>query len=101
MLLAAAALLASGCKHVEPAPGASEVRVISADEANRPSCRRLGETLVEVPAKVGFVSRGKDKVAAELETMARNSAVGLEGNAVAPVGEVEEGKREYGIYRCH
>jgi hypothetical protein len=32
--------------------------------------------------------------------MARNAAVKLEGNAVSPVGEIRDGKREYGIYRC-
>jgi hypothetical protein len=100
-LLAAVALLAAGCQHVKPAEGASEVRVISTGEASRQGCVRLGETMVEVAAKVGFISRSEKKVAGELETMARNEAPKLNGNAVAPTGEISEGRRDYTIYRCN
>ena len=99
-LLAATALLASGCQHAKLAPGASEVRVISPDGASRQGCVRLGKTMVEVPAKIGFIPRSEKKVAAELETMARNEALQLDGNAVAPTGGVSEGQRDYSIYRC-
>jgi hypothetical protein len=99
-LLAAPALLASGCQHVKPVAGASEVRVISADDASGQGCVRLGETMVEVADKLGFIPRSEAKVSAELETMARNAALELAGNTIAPTSEVREGKRDYIIYRC-
>ena len=100
VLLAAAALLASGCKHVKPAEGADDVRIISTDEASSQGCVKLGETMVEVMAKLGFIPRSEETVGAELDTMARNAALELDGNAVAPAGEAKNGKRDYTIYRC-
>jgi hypothetical protein len=96
--LIATALSAGACSHVKLDPGAEAVRQVPDTEMS--ACKRLGKTNVKVLAKVLIFNRGADKVAQELETMARNEAVLMNGNAVAPESEIEGGRQTFGIYSC-
>jgi len=91
-------LHAPGCKHVSLDDGADSVRVIDSEEAK--SCDRLGRTKVQVLNKIVGFERNEEKVSEELAMLARNRAVEMSGNAVAPDGEIEDAKQTFGIYRC-
>jgi hypothetical protein len=91
-------LLLPGCTFVKLAPEADAVTVV--DEQIAAGCRELGNTRVEVLNKVGFFTRSPQKVSDELDTLARNAGVDLNGNAVVPSGPVAEGKRTYRVLRC-
>jgi len=91
-------LLLPGCAFVSLAPEAEAVRMV--DEQAAAGCKELGTTRVEVLDKVGFISRSSQKVSDELDTLARNAAIDLQGNAVVPSGPIAEGKRSYRVLRC-
>jgi hypothetical protein len=98
IILLASALAVGGCSHVKLEPEAEAVRPIPDEEMS--ACKRLGKTRVKVLSKVLIFHRGAEKVARELEMMARNEAVLMEGNAVAPESEIEGGRQTFGIYLC-
>ncbi len=90
----------SGCTFVALVPEAEGVGVLESVEAAAPDCEALSITRVKVLDRVGIFARNKGKVAAELETMARNAAVEISGNFIAPVGPIDEGMRRFQILRC-
>ena len=87
-----------GCTWVALAPEAEGVRVLEADQADR--CRSLGTTTSSVLAKAGPFDRSPNKVRGELETVARNEAARMGGDAIVPVAAVEQGKQTFAVYRC-
>ncbi|WP_019605080.1 DUF4156 domain-containing protein [Teredinibacter turnerae] len=99
MLSFVVVLLAGGCTWVKPIEQAEHVQVLET-VSSAESCQRLGSTSVSVKDKVGFVKRGEDKVARELETLARNEAAKMGGNAVLAKSDSATGAQEFFIYRC-
>jgi hypothetical protein len=97
-LLLTSLLLTSACRFVALDPGAEQVEV--RDEASVAGCQRLGRTTAQVMHKVLVFRRGEPKMSEELATLARNSATEMEGNAVAALGPIQDGRQEFGIYRC-
>jgi hypothetical protein len=95
LLLVFAAL---GCSWVEPSERAGGVRLASAEEVS--GCERLGKTTSSVADSIGPFSRGEERVADELATLARNEAALMGGDAVAPESPVEDGRQVFGVYRC-
>lgn len=88
----------SGCTWVHMAPGASAVRVVS----NAPAgCEQRGEVEVSVKESIAFYDRNPLRVREELETLARNEAPGLGGNAVQPLDGFEDGSQRYAVWRCN
>ncbi len=98
LLALSLATLLVGCNLVPITPEGEAVRVITADEAKQ--CERLGKTTVRVLAKVLFVSRRETTMSEELLTLARNAAVGMDGNSVAPESPIAEGSQSFGVHRC-
>jgi hypothetical protein len=50
---------------------------------------------------VAYIDRNREKVATELETLARNAAASMGGDTVVPETVVsEQGEQSFGIYRC-
>lgn len=102
-LLIAAALIApallSGCVWVKMAPGAKNVRVVPAGQ-ELASCQRRGEIAVSVKDSIAFYERNNLKVRDELETLARNEAVGLGADVVQPKGEPRDGEQRFLAYSC-
>lgn len=97
VLAIASAALAAGCTWVHMAPGASAVKVARSAPAD---CRHLGEVAVAVKHNVAFLERNTLKVRDELETLARNEAVGLEGDTISPIGDPVAGEQRFMIWRC-
>jgi hypothetical protein len=92
------ALAMAACTWVQPDPGAEQVRLLRSDQTAQ--CERLAYTTVSVRDRVAAVQRSPGKVEEELETLARNSAIDINGDAIAPAGPVQDGRRRYAIYHC-
>jgi len=88
----------NSCTWVDLTPAGEKVRVLSADEVH--SCTKKGKTTVSVKAEIAGIERDREKVKEELETLARNSAVDLNGDTVVPAGEIKDGKQVFEVYRC-
>ena len=87
-----------GCSWVQVTPEGKIVRLVeSLDQVEQ--CEKLGTTTSSVLPKFVF-ERGKEKVAAELADLARNSAADMGGDTIVPISAVEEGKRTFGVYQC-
>ncbi|WP_218943617.1 DUF4156 domain-containing protein [Exilibacterium tricleocarpae] len=98
-IVASIILVASaGCAWVELTPGARDVAVISAEEAE--GCKLVGRTTARSLDKVAFVSRSERKLAVELATLARNDAAEMGGNAVVAQSAIEDGARRFAVYSC-
>lgn len=98
--LAALVVFAAGCVYVDVDEEAQVVGVAKTREEVA-DCERKGRVSASTTAKVGFVSRGEESVALELERLARNDAATLGANVIVPLGPVDaEGKRAYDAYLC-
>ena len=98
MTLAVVVALLAGCTWVDLSQQGEKVRVLSAAEVTK--CEKRGQTTVSLLAKLAGIERDADKVQQELNTLARNSAVTLEGDTVVPITPVENGQQTFGVYRC-
>ena len=95
-LIAACGLAA--CTWVEPTKEGGEVLLVKA--FNVESCKKLGSTTSYVKHKVGFITRGEEKVNEELVTLARNKAAEMGGNSIVAQGPAKEGRMSFDIYKC-
>lgn len=93
-----ASALAAGCSFIQPLPGAEAVTVAS--ESQVADCKSLGTVTSSVLHKVLGFKRGAKAVMEDLVKVASNTAVELGGNTLVPLGEVENGRRRFGVYRC-
>lgn len=96
--MAAVVLVLSACTWVEPTAQGEKVRVLSAEEVTK--CKKVGQTTVSLLAKLAGIERNAQKVQEELNILARNSAVELDGDTVVPISPVEDGKQTFAVYRC-
>ena len=87
-----------GCTWVSLTYEAREVRVLHA--ADVAECEKLGKTAATTADRVVFFARSERKVNEELETLARNEAARMGGDAVVPTDTEKEGRRSFDVYRC-
>lgn len=92
------ALYVTACTWVDVSEQGEKVRVMSS--ADVASCKRVGKTTVRTTTGLAGLDRYEDKVQAELNALARNSAVDLGGDTVVPVGTPEAGRQVFEVYRC-
>ena len=97
------ALFLGGCSNfVTLDDGAEQIDVITPEAAA--DCDRLASTTVSLVVQVGRIKRDPAKSKVEAETLARNSALEFDSNAVAPLNTLvvtdKKGKQRFGIYRC-
>lgn len=92
------ALQASGCAWVRLDAEAEAVRVREVGDVA--ACERLGKTHTRTLDEVGFIPRREKSVAEELSRLARNEAVRMGGDTVAPLEEAVAGEQVFGIYDC-
>lgn len=78
--------------------GGENVRV--AWDGNVTGCKDAGKVTVSVLDSVGPVDRSGLKVRDELEIMARNEAVGLGADTIAPQGDPRDGSQSWNAYTC-
>ena len=87
-----------GCAWIRSLGQDTEVRVTTA--AGVKGCAAAGSTRVSVFDRAGEMPRSDAELAAALDTLARNSALQLGGNAIVPVSEVVDGSQTFAVYRC-
>lgn len=90
---------ATACTWVKLEPQARQIRVAAVGE-DLSGCERRGEVAVAVKDGLGPVSRNDLKVRDELETLARNEAMGLQADTVQPKAEPSQGQQRFLAYRC-
>lgn len=98
MVAAMSALVLGGCSWVDLDPKAEDVLLLKPFQTKQ--CEQIRRTTSQVLDKLWFVNRNQDKMADELATLARNTAVELGGNAVVPDSEISEGKQTFIILNC-
>ncbi len=91
--------LLSACTWVPLETHGATVEVAAAGQ-NLRSCQKLAETTVSVKDEIWFVERNRDKVAKELENLARNEAAENGGDTIQAIGQPAEGEQRFGIYDC-
>lgn len=93
-----AGLVLSACTWVDLSPEGEKVVVLTEEEVAQ--CEKVGQTVVMLRDSVAGFKRSDEKVRKELNTLARNSASEIGGDAVVPVGEPENGRQTFGVYDC-
>jgi hypothetical protein len=88
----------SACTWVPLTPEGEQVTVVTA--AHVTTCERVGKTNAKTTDRVGAVARSVDKVKEEVTALARNEAAKMGGDSVVPVGEIEDGRQVFEVYRC-
>ncbi|NOZ55033.1 MAG: DUF4156 domain-containing protein [Gammaproteobacteria bacterium] len=95
-------LLAGGilnaCTWVHLSDNAKSVRVVTQNDLA--ICKKMATTTANLVGKILGMNRSKEKVQSELETLARNSAADLGGNAIFPVSDAVDGKQTFIVYEC-
>ena len=91
-------LSTAGCAWVTLDEGGSGV--LAVESADVEDCRRIGKTTVSVRDRVAAIQRSPSRVASELKTLARNSAAEMGGNRIVSTSPVDDGAREYAVFRC-
>lgn len=91
-------LYVAACTWVDVSPQGEKVNVLTVNEVS--ACEHVGKTTVKTAAKVAGLERHAHKVQTELNTLARNSAVGIGGDTVVPVDAPLEGRQVFNVYRC-
>lgn len=88
----------TACSWVQLNETGESVRVVRPGDVG--ACERLGEVTASVLDKVAFMKRSRDKQARELETLARNEAGTMGGDAIVASSDIEDGRRRFTVYRC-
>jgi len=97
-LVVLALVTLQGCSWVELDPAAEQIRVV--EEQHVEGCRLLGKTTVSVKSTVAGVARKEETMQQELETLARNHALDLNGDTIVAISAIKDGTRVYNVYRC-
>ena len=88
----------AGCTWVKLDEAGQNVSVLNPDEAE--SCKSAGKVTAISRAKVAGVTRNENKLALELETIARNEAATMDGDSIVPMGDINGNERDYRVYQC-
>ena len=87
-----------GCNWVPLTREGENVRVLQASAVT--DCQSVGKVTSKTSDRVMIFARTERKVREELESLARNEAVGLNGNAIVPIGTETNGRQSFEVYRC-
>ena len=96
--LACLTLAVSACTWVKLTEAGKTVDVKQADEVG--DCRQVGKITSVSLAKVAGVKRGQKKLATELQSIARNEAVDMNGNTIVAAGDIAENEQPFLVYHC-
>ena len=90
----------SGCAShfIEVKKGSDQIVIVGADKIS--GCELKGKVNVSVLSKIGFITRNKEDVEANLDQLARNNALEMQGNTIVKLNSSEFGRRDFSIYKC-
>ena len=75
------------------------VRVLQADAVA--DCQKVGNVTSKTSDRIIIFARSDRKIREELESLSRNEAVGLNGDAIVPIGTESGGRQSFEVYRCN
>jgi len=88
----------SACTWVPLTDEGARVQLRTLEQAR--ACEHKSRVTVSVKDKIAGIARNEDKMHGELETLARNEAAQVGGNAVSAESEPTDGRQIFLIYRC-
>ena len=88
----------SACTWVPLSDEGARVQLRTLDQAR--ACEQESRVTVSVKDKIAGIARNEDKMRGELETLARNEAARVGGNAVAAESEPTDGRQVFLIDHC-
>jgi hypothetical protein len=91
--------LTLACNWVPLTIEGEDVRVLQADAVT--DCQRVGSVTSKTSDRIIIFARSDRKILEELESLSRNEAVGLNGNAIVPIGTESDGRQSFEVYRCN
>jgi hypothetical protein len=86
------------CTWVSVTEEGQNVRVLRASEIT--GCEKIGSVGAKTTDHVTIFARSERKIRQELESLARNEATELGGDAVVPIGTQKDGRQSFDVYRC-
>jgi hypothetical protein len=98
VVLGGLGVLTLGCSWVPLTDAGRGVRVLEANAAA--DCQKVSTVDSKTADRVVVFSRTDRKMREELESLARNEAAEDGGNAIVPLGPMENGRQSFAIYRC-
>lgn len=101
--LLAVALLCAGlnaCTWVKVDDKGLRVQAIQAGTPPPANCQNKGQVEVSVLHEISFYKRDEQKIAEELEKLARNEAGRMEANVIQPESAPAEGRQRFNVYAC-
>lgn len=98
IILGAFAATFAACSFVSLNPQAENTTVLPKGSSYA-NCKFLGNTNVSIWSKA-TTFQSQEKAESQLDTLARNEAASMGGNAVTPTSEIVNGQRSYGVYNC-
>jgi hypothetical protein len=87
-----------GCTWVPITSEGQEVRILQSMEVT--DCKKIGTTTAKTSDRAVFFARTDRKIREELDSLARNEAAELGGDAVVPIGSATDGRQSFDVYRC-
>ena len=98
ILFVGATLVLASCSFVSLNPDAKGVTVAS-DAKALSLCKFIGDTTVSLWSKADTF-QSENTVDNQLDTLAKNEAYKMGGNAVTPDSKIVDGQRTYRVYNC-
>ncbi len=87
-----------GCNWVPLTSEGENVRVLQASAVT--DCQKVGKVSSKTSDRILIFARTDRKIREELESLARNEAVDLNGDAIVPIGTEADGRQSFEVYRC-
>ena len=97
-LALALSFVATACQWVPLTEEGKQVRVLTAADVG--GCKEVATVTGKTTVTVGPLARNEQKVAGEVEALARNEAAKSGANAIVPKGPLDWDERSYTAYRC-
>lgn len=98
IFIAAVIFSLGACATVKLTPSGEKARVLDVKEAA--NCQKRGKVTVSVKPSILTAPRQQTVIAKELQILARNSAVNMDGDTVAVISKIDNGRQTFEIYRC-
>ena len=99
VFLLAVMLPTLACNWVPLTSEGEKIRVLQADAVA--DCQKVGKITSKTSDRIIIFARSDRKIHEELESLSRNEAVDLNGNAIVPIGTESGGRQSFEVYRCN
>ncbi len=86
------------CNWVPLTSEGENVRVLQAGAVS--DCQKVGKVSSKTSDRILIFARTDRKIREELESLARNEAVDLNGDTIVPIGTEADGRQSFEVYRC-